>query len=57
MKKILISIKKNYLAFSYKKNTNATQAKLLNTNIISDNELVFSQDYIETSCSFLKGNM
>ena len=58
MKKILISIKKNYLAFSYKKNTNATQAKLLNTNIISDNELVFSQDYIEKNtklvAAFLK---
>lgn len=47
MKKILISIKKNYLAFSYKKNTNAIQKKLLNTNIISDNELVFSDEYIE----------
>lgn len=47
MKKILISIKKNYLAFSYKKSTNAMQNKILNTNIISDNELVFSEDYIE----------
>ncbi len=58
MKKILISIKKNYLAFSYKRNTNAMQKKLLNTNIISDNELVFSEDYIEKNfkivAAFLK---
>lgn len=58
MKKILISIKKNYLAFSYKKNTNAMQKKILNTNIISDNELVFSEDYIEKNhkivATFLK---
>ena len=58
MKKILISIKKNYLAFSYKKNTNAMQKKILNTNIIYDNELVFSEDYIEKNhkivAAFLK---
>ena len=46
MKKLLISIKKNYLAFSYRKNTNSEQKKILNTNIISDNELIFSEDYI-----------
>ena len=46
MKKVLISIKKNYLAFSYRKNTNSEQKKILNTNIISDNELIFSEDYI-----------
>ena len=44
MKKVLISIKKNYLAFSYRKNTNSEQKKILNTNIISDNELIFSED-------------
>ena len=58
MKKILISIKKNYLAFSYKRNTNAMQKKILNTNIISDNELVFSEDYIQKNhkivAAFLK---
>ena len=58
MRKILISIKKNYLAFSFKKNTNATQNKILNTNVISDNELVFSEDYIEKNpkivAAFLK---
>lgn len=46
MKKILISIKKNYLAFSYKRSTSTIQQKLINTNIISDNELVFSDEYI-----------
>lgn len=47
MKKILISIKKNYLAFSYKNSKNNNSDKLLNTNVISDNELVFSDEYIE----------
>lgn len=47
MKKILISIKKNYLAFSYKASVNNDTNMLINTNVISENELVFSDDYIE----------
>ncbi|MBE6161705.1 MAG: class B sortase [Firmicutes bacterium] len=46
MKKILISIKDNSLYFSYKSSINKEKSNLLNTNIISDNELVFSEDYI-----------
>ena len=46
MKKILISIKNNLLHFSYRTNINKEQNNLLNTNIISDNELVFSEEYI-----------
>lgn len=46
MKKILISIKENSLIFSYKTSISKEQGNLLNTNIISDNELVFSEDYI-----------
>ena len=47
MKKILINIKENSLYFSYRSSINKEQGNLLNTNIISDNELVFSEDYIK----------
>lgn len=46
MKKILISIKENSLYFSYRNSINKEQGNLLNTNIISDNELVFSEEYV-----------
>lgn len=46
MKKILISIKNDLLHFSYRTSINKDQTNLLNTNIISDNELVFSEEYI-----------
>ena len=46
MKKVLITIENNNLTFSYKKSDNKISTDLLNTNIISDNELVFSDDYI-----------
>lgn len=47
MKKILINIKEECLNFSYKSSINKEQGNLLNTNIISDNELVFSEEYIK----------
>lgn len=47
MKKILISIKKNYIYFAYKNRTSSSEEALLNTNVISDNELLFSEEYIE----------
>lgn len=47
MKKILISIKNDSLNFSYRTSINKEQGNLLNTNIISDNELVFSEEYIK----------
>lgn len=45
MKKILITIENNILYFSYKKNEKIN-IDLLNTNIISDSEIIFSEDYI-----------
>ena len=45
MKKILIRIQNNQLYFSYKRDK-AIREDLMNTNIISDSELVFSDDYI-----------
>ena len=49
MKKILINIKEDYLFFTYRSSINKEQGNLLNTNIISDNELVFSEDYINNN--------
>jgi len=45
MKKIVILIQNNALFFTYKQNHNIRE-DLMNTNIISDSELVFSDDYI-----------
>ena len=47
MKKILIGIKDNALTFKYKKSTDKINNNLVNTNIITHNELVFSDVYIE----------
>lgn len=46
MKKIVILIQNNTLLFTYKQN-HVIREDLMNTNIISDSELVFSDDYIE----------
>ncbi len=53
MKKVLITIANNNLTFSYRKNTNKIISDLLNTNIISDNELVFSDDYIKDNIKII----
>ena len=45
MKKIVILIQNNALLFTYKTNQ-VIREDLMNTNIISDSELVFSDDYI-----------
>ena len=45
MRKIVISIQNNALIFSYK-TSQVIREDLMNTNIISDSELVFSDDYI-----------
>ena len=45
LKKITILIKDNALYFKYRTNKQV-QVNLLNTNVISDNELVFSDEYI-----------
>ena len=46
MVKILIQLKDNNLFFQIKKRLNNEQKNLINTNIISQNELVFSDEYI-----------
>ena len=40
VKKILINIKNNEIIFSYKTNNSSINNDLINTNIISDNELI-----------------
>lgn len=46
MKKVLVSIDNNILKLSYK-NHRKMREDLINTNIISDNELIFGIDYLE----------
>lgn len=46
MKKILIQLKDNKLFFQIRRRLNTEQKNLINTNIISENELVFSDEYI-----------
>jgi len=53
MKKVLIKIANNNLTFSYKKSHNKISNDLLNTNIISDNELIFSDDYIRDNIKII----
>lgn len=47
MKKILIKIQNNNLVFKERVKLSTEHKNLLNTNVISSNELVFSDDYIE----------
>ena len=51
IKKILISVVGSYLYFSYKDDN--TVANLLNTNIISEQELAFSEAYIKNNKSIV----
>ena len=46
MKKIVILLQNDALYFTYKQN-HTIREDLMNTNIISDSELVFSDDYIK----------
>lgn len=46
MKKITVIIKDDTILFKYRKNK-LTEPNLLNTNIISNNELVFSDEYLK----------
>ncbi len=48
MKKILVNIENNSLKISYK-NHRKVREDLINTNIISDNELIFGYDYLENN--------
>ena len=58
VKKILISLYNNSIFFSYKTNNSSISNDLINTNIISNNELIFSDIYISENskiiASFLK---
>ena len=49
MKKILIAIENETLIFKLNNSINKKMENLMDTNIISDNELVFSYDYILTN--------
>ena len=51
IKKILINVLGPYLNLTYK--TDNTIHNLLNTNIISENELAFSEDYIKKNKSIV----
>ena len=46
MKKITITIKDNALEFKYRTNKPVGE-NLLNTNVISNNEVIFSDEYLE----------
>ena len=49
MIKILLQIKDKKLEFLIKRKLNSNQKNLLNTNVINENELVFSDDYIKSN--------
>ena len=53
VKKILISIQNNNIIFSYKTNNSSISNDLINTNIISNNELIFSDIYIKENSKIL----
>lgn len=53
MKKILINIKNNEIIFSYKTNNSSINNDLINTNIISNNELIFSDVYINENSKII----
>ena len=53
VKKILISIENNQIIFSYKTKNSKISSDLINTNIISNNELIFSDIYIKENSKIL----
>lgn len=53
VKKILISIHNNSIIFSYKTSNSSISNDLINTNIISNNELIFSDIYINENAKIL----
>ena len=53
VKKILINIKDNTIIFSYKTSNSTINNDLINTNIISNNELIFSDIYIKENTKIL----
>jgi len=55
MIKIFLQIKDNKLFFSIRKRLNNEQKNLINTNVISQNELVFSDEYIIQNIKLVHG--
>ena len=55
MKKVLVNIENNSLKISYK-NHRKVREDLINTNIISDNELIFGYDYLENNTKMVSLN-
>ncbi len=53
MVKILVQIKDQSIFFKIKRKLNGSEKNLLNTNIISDNELVFTDEYIMENTSIV----
>jgi len=53
VKKILINIKNEKIIFSYKTSNSNISSDLINTNIISNNELIFSDIYIKENNKIL----
>ena len=47
--KILLQIKNNKLHFQEKKRLNNEQKNLMNTSVINQNELLFSEEYIKNN--------
>lgn len=54
MIKILVELKDNKLYFQIKKRLNEDQKNLMNTNIISKNSLVFSDEYLLSNLKIVK---
>ena len=53
VKKILININNNEITFTYKTSNSTISNDLINTNIISNNELIFSDVYIKENSKIL----
>ena len=53
MRKIIININNTDILFSYKTNQSSINDNLVNTNIISNNELIFSDEYIRDNYRIL----
>ncbi len=53
MIKVFLQIKENKLFFSIRKRLNTEQKNLINTNVISQNELVFSDEYIKKNAKLV----
>lgn len=53
MIKILIQLKDNKLFFQIKRKLNNNQKSLINTNIISESELVFSDEYMVSNINLV----